>query len=559
MIITLVEALAHSDPGDLSVSRLGAVGDHPHGSHAPVADRRLLHHAGLGYTINLLTLLALVLAIGLVVDDAIIVVENVHRHMEDGMPPLPAAIKGARELAGPIIAISVVLIAVYVPIGFMGGLTGALFTEFAYTLAGAVAVSAVIALTLSPMMCSRFLKPHDTDGRHRFAEFVDRQFGRCAAAMNGCCAGRSIICRSSSSSPPSSWPATISSTSHPKTNWRPQEDQGSSSRSSRPPPTPPWSRRNSIQQTGIQDLYAAIPETDHVFQFDGISGLKRASPAWSSSHGTSARAPPCSCNPGPGAALANLRRARGRFPAAAASRRRQRPAGAVRDRHHRFLRPPQRGVAGIPGKGARASGMFAYVDTDLKIDKPQTTVEIDRDKAAQLGLTMRDVGGALGSMLGGGYVNYFSLAGRSYKVIPQVSSVTGSTPTNCRTTTSTPPAASQSRSQPSSKLKTTVVPESLNHFQQLNSATISAVLAPGVTLGQALDTLKNPAQRHPAPGLQHRLCGHRGSIVQESSALARDVPLRADHHFPRAGRACSRVSATRSSSSSACRCPSAAR
>ena len=130
----------------------------------------------LGYTINLLTLLALVLAIGLVVDDAIIVVENVHRHMEGGMKPLPAAIQGARELAGPIIAISVVLIAVYVPIGFMGGLTGALFTEFAYTLAGAVAVSAVIALTLSPMMCSRFLKPTGHGGQKGFAAFIDRQF-----------------------------------------------------------------------------------------------------------------------------------------------------------------------------------------------------------------------------------------------------------------------------------------------------------------------------------------------------------------------------------------------
>ncbi len=132
----------------------------------------------LGYTINLLTLLSLVLAIGLVVDDAIIVVENVHRHIEDGTTPLAAAIKGARELAGPIIAISVVLVAVYVPIGFMGGLTGALFTEFAFTLAGAVAVSAVVALTLSPVMCSRLLKPGDKDGRHRLADFVDRLFGR---------------------------------------------------------------------------------------------------------------------------------------------------------------------------------------------------------------------------------------------------------------------------------------------------------------------------------------------------------------------------------------------
>ena len=118
-----------------------------------------------GFSINLLTLLALVLAIGLVVDDAIIVVENVNRHLEDGMKPIPAAIQAARELAGPIIAMTVVLIAVYVPIGFQGGLTGALFTEFAFTLVGAVTVSAIIALTLSPMMCSRLLKPHASSDR----------------------------------------------------------------------------------------------------------------------------------------------------------------------------------------------------------------------------------------------------------------------------------------------------------------------------------------------------------------------------------------------------------
>src|SRR4029077_9941663 len=128
----------------------------------------------LGYSINLLTLLALVLAIGLVGDDAIIVVENVDRHMKLGQPSLQAALLAARELAGPIIAMSVVLVAVYVPIGFRGGLTGALFSEFAFTLAGAVAVSAVIALTLSPMMCARFLKPEH--GSNRLVRLIDRNF-----------------------------------------------------------------------------------------------------------------------------------------------------------------------------------------------------------------------------------------------------------------------------------------------------------------------------------------------------------------------------------------------
>src|SRR6201998_4643956 len=135
----------------------------------------------LGFSINLLTLLALVLAIGLVVDDAIIVVENVNRHLDEGMATIPAAIKAARELGGPIIAMTVVLVAVYIPIGFQGGLTGALFAEFAFALVGAVTMSGVIALTLSPMLCSRLLKAHPGQGRGweaRLTGFIDRQFAR---------------------------------------------------------------------------------------------------------------------------------------------------------------------------------------------------------------------------------------------------------------------------------------------------------------------------------------------------------------------------------------------
>ena len=144
----------------------------------------------LGYSINLLTLLALVLAIGLVVDDAIIVVENVNRHLEEGMAPMPAAIQAARELGGPIIAMTVVLAAVYVPIGFQSGLTGALFAEFAFALVGAVTVSGIVALTLSPMLCSRLLKPHNPDHggwEARLTGFIDRNFIDCAAAMSAGC------------------------------------------------------------------------------------------------------------------------------------------------------------------------------------------------------------------------------------------------------------------------------------------------------------------------------------------------------------------------------------
>jgi multidrug efflux pump len=168
---------------------------------------------------------------------------------------------------------------------------------------------------------------------------------------------------------------------------------------------------------------------------------------------------------------------------------------------------------------ARASGMFAFLDTDLKIDKPQTTIEIDRDKAAQLGLTMRDVGGALGFMLSGGYVNYFSLAGRSYKVIPQVMQIerlnaaqlegyyintSGGTPIPVSTFTN---------------LRRTVIPESINHFQQLNSATISAVPSPGITLGQALDTLRSLGKDALPQGYNIDYAGQSRQYMQESAAL----------------------------------------
>jgi multidrug efflux pump len=164
----------------------------PDHRHSAVADRHASSSCWRSaFSINLLTLLALVLAIGLVVDDAIIVVENVNRHLEEGMAPVPAAMQAARELGGPIIAMTVVLIAVYVPIGFQGGLTGALFTEFAFTLVGAVTVSGIVALTLSPMLCSRLLKPHTRSAR-RLGSAADRLHR--PAASTGCAAATSGGC-----------------------------------------------------------------------------------------------------------------------------------------------------------------------------------------------------------------------------------------------------------------------------------------------------------------------------------------------------------------------------
>lgn len=472
----------------------------------------------LGYSINLLTLLSLVLAIGLVVDDAIIVVENVHRHMEGGIKPIPAAIQGARELGGPIIAMSVVLVAVYVPIGFMGGLTGALFTEFAYTLAGAVAVSAVIALTLSPMMSSRFLKLRGKNGKRRFGDFVDSQFGRLRQGY-----GR-LLHGTLGYLPVTAVFAVVILVSiyflygNSKSELAPDEDQGIiiALITGAPDATLEQTQLNSRQ---VYKIMSAYPEEDHVFQLDGISGLNSGVAGmvlkpWDERKRTSIQLQPLV---------------------------QRQLSGIAGVQAVAFLRPPLPGGGrGLPVQfvigttdsydrlnevsrslmdRARGSGVFAYVDTDLKIDKPQTIIEFDRDKASQLGLTMLEVGGSLGSMLSGGYVNYFSLSGRSYKVIPQVVRRDRLNAAQLKDYYINTASGAAIPVSTIANLKTTVVPESLNHFQQLNSATISAVTVPGVPLGEGLNTLRGLAAEVLPKGYNIDYAGQSRQYVQESAAL----------------------------------------
>jgi multidrug efflux pump len=472
----------------------------------------------LGYTINLLTLLALVLGIGLVVDDAIIVVENVHRHMEEGIRGLQAALLGARELANPIIAMTVVLIAVYAPIGFMGGLTGSLFTEFAFTLAAAVTVSAVVALTLSPMMCSRFLNTFQKNDRRRFTAFIDRQFERLRRAYEhlltsaldylavtvvfAVCILISIY--------------FLYTTSNSE--LAPLEDQGVVIAMVTAAPDATL-QQTQLYTKALYKIFASYPQTDHVFQLDGDSGPNSGIAGmvlkpWDERERTSMDLQP---------------------------EIQQRLDGLAGVRAVAFQRPPLPGGGrGLPVQfvigttnsfeqlnrvsqslldKARTSGLFAYMDTDLKIDKPQIAVQIDRDLTAQLGLTMSDVGAVLGSMLGGGYVNYFNLSGRSYKVIPQVMRryrLNADQLNNYYINTA------EGLTIPLStvvNLKRSVVPETLNHFQQLNAATISAVPAPGVTLGQALAKLQELAGLMLPEGYSIDYSGQSRQYMQESKAL----------------------------------------
>ena len=473
-----------------------------------------------GFSINLLTLLALVLAIGLVVDDAIIVVENVNRHLDDGMTPFDAAIQAARELGGPIIAMTVVLIAVYVPIGFQGGLTGALFTEFAFTLVGAVTVSAIVALTLSPMMSSRLLKHHEAGEpgwQSHFMDFIDRHFNRVrdlyrrmlhgsldTLAVTGVFAAVILV-------------SIYFLWGFQKNELAPDEDQGFVIGFATTAPNATLQQK-LLYTKQLYGIFSKLPELQHVFQIDAPGSAAGSSLAglalkpWDQRTRTANQIQPLL---------------------------QQQINGAVAGEQVATALPPSLpGAFGLPIqfvitttqpfeqlntvaqeflKEAQSSGNFFFVNTDLRIDQPQSLVEIDREKAAQLGLRMSDVGAAMASALGGGYVNYFNLSGRSYKVIPQVEQGARLNPDQLlgyyiKAADGTPIALSTIAS-----IKTETVPESLNHFQQLNSATIQGVSA--LPTGDALAYLQSVAKRVLPQGYTIDYGGPLRQYVQESSGF----------------------------------------
>jgi multidrug efflux pump len=470
-----------------------------------------------GFTINLLTLLALVLAIGLVVDDAIIVVENVNRHLEEGMSPLQASITAARELANPIIAMTVVLVAVYVPIGFLGGLTGALFTEFAFTLVGAVTISAVVALTLSPMMCSRLLKPHSPSEHGleaRLVLFLDRRFDALHRRYER------MLDRTLNYLPVTAVFALIVLGSiyflyaGAKSELAPQEDQGIIITVSSAAPDATLTQRQMYSRA-VYQAFARFPETDHVFQLDvpGQSIAGQVLKPWDERAKTAAQ-----LQPEVQGALSHI-------------------AGV---RVAAFQPPPLPGAFGLPIQfviqttepferlnevadaflqQAQKSGRFIFIDKDLHYDLPQSKIVINRELAAQLGLQMSDIGNALGSMLGGGYVNYFSLYGRSYKVIPQVAQAERLNPSQLAGYYLRSASGDMVPLSTVAHIETVTVPQSVNHFQQLNSANISGVPFPGVTQGEALGYLQELAARTLPQGYTVDYSGQSRQFVQESSAL----------------------------------------
>ncbi len=471
----------------------------------------------LGYSINLLTLLALVLAIGLVVDDAIIVVENVSRHLEEGMKPGQAAILAARELANPIIAMTIVLVAVYVPIIFLSGLTGALFTEFAVTLVGAVTVSAIVALTLSPMMCAKLLKPHDpnaTSWDARLVLLLDRTFDSLHRRYEGLLHGTlnwvpvtTVFSLVVLGSIYFLW-ATA------KDELAPQEDQGVLIMSAQAAPNSTLQQRQ-LYTRAVYETFVKHAETDHVFQLD-IPGQTLAGMVfkpWSERKTTTTKLLPV------------------------VQKELEQVAGL---RAAVFQPPPLPGAFGFPvqfviqttepferlndvasalAQEAQKSGMFFFVDNDLRYDLPQSTIVIDRELTAQLGLTMKDVGAALSSLVGGGYVNYFSFHDRAYKVIPQVQQADRLNAGQLRDTYI---RAGNGEAIPLSTIvhiTTKTIPQALNRFQQQNAATISGVPFIGVTQGDAIAYMQNLAARTLPQGYSVDYAGPSRQYIQESSAL----------------------------------------
>jgi multidrug efflux pump len=440
-----------------------------------------------GFTINLLTLLAIVLSVGLVVDDAIVMVENVERHLQGGKSPYRAAIDAARELVGPIIAMTITLAAVYTPVGIQGGLTGSLFREFAFTLAGAVIVSGVVALTLSPMMGSRLLRAGDAE--RGFAGWINRRFESVRRAytqtLSGTLRYRPVVLML--------W-AIVAVLVVPfymfsQRELAPREDQGVVFGIIQA------AANSTIDQTSlftaqIHDVYRSFPEAGSIFQLmsptGGFGGM--VTKPWSERTKTTDQLLVESI--GPLSKIAGVRVIPTTPPPL--------PGGGDFPVDLVIASPgePQQLVdlANQLVKKAFASGLFIFADADVKFDQPQSEVVFDRDKLRSQGVDLSQAGRDLSTLLGGDYINRFSIQGRSYKVIPQVARAERLTPDQLEQMYITGSNDKLVQLSTFAGLRSTAEPRELKKFQQLNAVRIQGAIPPPVPLDQALRLLEDEAR-----------------------------------------------------------------
>jgi multidrug efflux pump len=465
-----------------------------------------------GFSLNLLTILAIVLSVGLVVDDAIVVVENIERHVRAGKTRIQAALVGARELVGPIIAMTITLAAVYTPIGFQGGLTGALFLEFAITLAAAVVVSGLVAVTLSPVMSSRFVHEHGREGR--LTALVNRGFDavrdRYARLLDGAQEMRWGVVAAGALVLAAAWPLYHNA----RRELAPIEDQSHMFLIVEAAPDASLAATNTAKLQMV-DALTAFPEVDFMWSlmsaWGGFGGIPMKD--WTERE----RTPMDLYGPVFGAVsqIPGLRVLPRLDPPL--------PTSGFFDVELVLQTdgPPEQlleTVGAVIGAGYQ-SGKFLYVDTDLKIDQPEARVVIDRDQVADLGLDLAGVGQELGTLLGGGYVNRFNHFDRSYKVIPQIGEENRATVGPLLDLKIRTPSGELVPVSTFTRIETQAAPRVLNRFQQRNAVRIYGGVNPGVTKEEGLRVLEAAAARAAGPGVVLDYGGESRQIRHEGAAL----------------------------------------
>jgi multidrug efflux pump len=470
----------------------------------------------MGYSINLLTLLAMVMAIGLLVDDAILVVENIYRHIGEGLRPMEAALQGAREIAKPVIATSIVLCVVYAPIGLLGGLTGILFQEFAFTLVGTIIISTIVALTLSPMMCSRVLKPTIDD--NAYARFINHRFERLQRSYENFLAN-SLQTRS----------VTIvfvvavvimltAMFQFIQTELAPEEDQGVIFTFSQPPDHANIDYLNKYTAPYI-DIYRSYQdEYKSSFMANGFGGSTVSFAGMLLTPWDQRKLSAMEIIPRIQAALdqqPGLQSFAFNPPSL---------PGASGNTPVEFILKTQQGYDQLFGvvqqvlEKARASGKFYFIKSDFNFSKPEIRVTIDRKRAESMGVSMREIGQTLGIILAEGYVSRFNLAGRSYKIIPQARRGDREDLADISQYFVYSNRGEQINLSTLVDIDYKVVPRELVQFQQQNAAKIDAV--PGVPLGEALQVLRDITAQVAPAGYSFDYQGQSRQLIQEGSVLA---------------------------------------